>query len=463
MRKSCRPSTVVLSCLAVILGLLVLPMVGQGAPLTVLNWIPPTSFASGATPCDFFTFPTTTTCPTTSTAGAKVVTGTIPMWLGSDTSSVVYNFAMVGKDPSVAKTGATTIDTKIIPIVFTGSASGVSYVFDPENNDACSPRKTPALNMVQSSPVFKTNKLVLGGVGGVSLGTYQFGSQFQRANFATYTIKTTTNTPVSPNYDISLQQVLVNTEEKSQNRIALGATTPAAPQTLPYTIQGQVLANSGGNSDWCDPLALIEVNDFDSLLQNQIIPSLKGNGITPTTLPIFLLSNVVMYESKVDPSCCILSYHNAYLSLTTGATAGKLQTYIVANYDTTGGTVNSGTPKAVSYTGAFPKAAPNIVALANAVAGWIDNPTTLNPTPPWPSSTSRGTERVLEVAYPQCPSPPPTPPLRGNLTTIPMPKFTYSVQDLAFKSWFYNDMGSANTGFNGQFSMFGNLPVSCPP
>ena len=56
----------------------------------------------------------------------------------------------------------------------------------------------------------------------MSLGTYQFGSQFQRANFATYTIKTASNaSPVSPNYDISLSQVLVNAEETVKHRIAI--------------------------------------------------------------------------------------------------------------------------------------------------------------------------------------------------------------------------------------------------
>jgi hypothetical protein len=408
------------------------------------------------------------------------------MWLSLDTkSSVPYGpppppplataqpIAMVGKDPSVPKTGATTINTKIVPIVFTGSASGVSYIFDPENNDACSPRRTPALNMVQQSPVFKANKLLLGpmGVPGVSLGTYQFGSQFQRANFGTYTIKTASNaTPVSPNYDISLSQVLVNAEESVKHRIALGDTTPKpiplwpASYPLPYTIQGQVQTDS---TNWCDPLALIEVNDFDSILQNQILPALKGtSAVAPTTLPIFLLSNVVMYDSTVlgfdskNPQgvgCCILGYHNAYLSLTTGATAGKLQTYIVANYDTTGGTTNGGTVKAVTYPGAFPTA-PNIVALANMVAGWIDNPTTLNPTPSWKSSTTSGTGSVLEVAYSEC--------LGGTLATITMPnRFAYSVQDLAFKSFFYDLI--TNTGFNNlqpalPYSIFGSLPAPNP-
>jgi hypothetical protein len=158
-------------------------------------------------------------------------TGTIPMWLGSDTSnSVTYHFAMVGKDPSVPKTGSTTITTKLLPIVFTGSTSSASYVFDPESNDACSPQNTAALKMVQVSPLIKPNNLLLNGV---SLGTYQFGSQFQRANFSTYTIKSASNaSPASPNYDISLSAIVVNAEESIKQRIAIGATTPS-PNPLP--------------------------------------------------------------------------------------------------------------------------------------------------------------------------------------------------------------------------------------
>jgi hypothetical protein len=136
---------------------------------------------------------------------------------------------------------------------------------------------------------------------------------------------------------------------------------------------------------------------------------------------------------------------------------GKLQTYIVANYDTTGGTTSSGTMKEKMYPGAF-STAPNIVALANMVAGWINNPTTLNPTPSWKSSTASGTGSVLEVAYSEC--------LGGTLATITMSnRFAYSVQDLAFKSFFYDQI--VNTGFNGlqpalPYSIFGSLPAPNP-
>jgi hypothetical protein len=158
-----------------------------------------------------------------------------------------------------------------------------------------------------------------------------------------------------------------------------------------------------------------------------------------------------MFRDLSAPLCCILGYHNAYPSTTTGATAGKLQTYIVANYNTTSGS---------NFPGAIPNA-PDLVALANMIAGWIDNPTTLNTTPPW-KGTINGVspQSTLEVAYPAA--------LVGQLFPITMAnKTVYHVQDLAFKSWFYCDTGSNdfNAGYNnGVYSLFGTLPKNptCP-
>jgi hypothetical protein len=296
--------------------------------------------------------------------------------------------------------------------------------------------------MVQQSPVFRSVTLPWN----KSVGTAQFVSLFQRANFWTYAQPK----GASPNYQVTLNQVLVNAvENKTPIAIINPATSPSLT-ALPYTINGVVQTDT----TWCDPLAMIDVNELDTLLRTQIIPVLKGNSVTPTTLPIFLLSNVVMYDSKVDPSpqglgCCILGYHNAYLSLTTGATAGKIQTYIVANYDSTGG---------ANFPGAFPTA-PDIVALANMVAGWVDNPTTLNTTPPWRGTINGvpGPQTTLEVAYPDAL-------MSQPLTPITTPnKTVYHVQDLAFKSWFYCDTGSNNAGFNGQYALL-NIPPNplCP-
>jgi hypothetical protein len=247
---------------------------------------------------------------------------------------------------------------------------------------------------------------------------------------------------------VFLSQVLVNGLENTKHTIAIvpPGTTPS--QTLPYTLPGQVQPDS----TWCSPVAMIEVNALDSLLQAAIIPALKGSsGVVPTDLPIFLLNNVVMYDT--DPTnCCILGYHNAYLSTTTGATAGKLQTYIVVNYDSTA---------AGTFTGALPDA-PDLVGLSAVIADWMDNPTMLNQTPNWaggPISSPVCANR-LEVSVPTAPPlpnpvPPPTAP--ALFYPITTPKFTYHVQDLAFKAWFYGDtIGPLSLQ---QYSLYGNLTL----
>jgi hypothetical protein len=441
MRNSSRLVSVVFLQVAVLFGLIALPTVGQGGQPTtypVLNWIPPTTFPAG------------TTLESLNTAGKLVAgakaSGTIPMWLclaatpPSTQCNTTYSYAMVGKNPTVAGS-ATQIDIRIVPIRFTSG----SFTFDPENNDACSPKRTPALNMVQQSPLFKSG---IWSPYVQPIGSAQFGSLFQRANFWTYT-KTKA---VSPNYQVTLAQVLVNAEETAKHTISIIGAIPAPPDTNPanltqppYTINGVVQTDS---KNWCAPLAMVDVNELDTLLQTQIIPALKGtSGVTPTVVPIFLFSNVAMSYTVIDTTvtpntsttyCCILGYHNAYPSVTTGATAGNIQTYIVANYDTTAGN---------NFAGAFP-AAPDLVALANMIAGWMDNPTTLNTTPTWIGTINGvlGPQNTLEVAYP--------PAVAGVLSSIILSNKTiYHVQELAFKSWFYCDTGSDNSGFGPAYAL----------
>src|SRR5215468_418378 len=98
MRKSSRLVSVVISHLALLSGLVVLPTVGQsqGVTFPVLNWIPPTTFPAG------------TTLETLNGQGLLIAgtkaSGTIPMWLclaatpPSAQCNTTYSFAMVGKN-----------------------------------------------------------------------------------------------------------------------------------------------------------------------------------------------------------------------------------------------------------------------------------------------------------------------------------------------------------------------------
>jgi hypothetical protein len=452
MRKRSRLVSVAFTQLALVIALFAAPAEGQvrapSSPTTVLNWIPPLSSSlATSTVCDFFT---PTSCPAFPTT-VKVDTGLIPMWLcSSGPQCANYQFAMVGNDPTAKNGSAVTITTRIIPLRV--SSSSPAAVFDPENNDSCSPSRTPAVNMVQNSPMFANLKISTLPSALQPLGAGQYASLFQRASFWTYIDpKATSQKPLNPNYRVDFQQVLSNAEERDATTIQIIDPTTAIDPTLPYQINGVVQPKQPGV--WCTQIAVLEVNQLDALLQGTIIPKLKTTSdLTPTNLPIFLLSNVVMYDSTLaGQPCCILGYHNAYKSITTGATAGRLQTYIVVNYDSTAGMLN---------TGAFP-GAPDIAALSIVLPGWMDNPTTLNVTPSWLGTINGVTpcqpQPALEVGFP--------PGLLLQQITMPS-KVIYHVQDLAFKSWFYGDGSSSptpNSSFNTLWSLFGSPKFTTPP
>jgi hypothetical protein len=386
---------------------------------------------------------------------------TIPFWTNSATAgnSQSYNFTMVGKDPGLAGSGATGIKTHIIPLRFTTSVTDTStnttttYVFDPENNDRCSPKRTPALNMVQASPVFRTAPATSYGLD-ASLGSGQFASLFQRANFAADIVKNAQNPkPMNPNYQVTLQQTLLNFEDKPKRTIQLPAVTN--PPNTSNLLLGP-----------CNPVGLIEIDVLDQMIAGSLLPDLFTHGVRPDSLAVFLLSNVVMYHSDATTGCCILGYHSAIM-----AGNNEVQTYVVANYDTSGGLFTN---------------APDIVGLAGTVAGWLTDPvpnsaliTTPTFTPPGESKTppfsatlddqilpappnSNATQTICQALLE--PFDPILPLTSGNIFPITMRNnFTYHVPDLAFNAWFYQ---GGTSPFNQQYSLFGTLmapaPLTCP-
>jgi hypothetical protein len=274
--------------------------------------------------------------------------------------------------------------------------------------------------MVQNSPIFKNISL---SVDGTSLGTGQFTSLFQRANFFKYTGPS----GINPKYEVTLTQSTL--------------------RELNVTVPGMTVSYGG-----CYPLGLIDKNNWDKLLTDQILPQLGSQGVGPTTFPIFLFYNVAMYDTTPS-NCCIFGYHSSFINWTNGA----LQTYAVVDYDT---------------TGLFGSGVQDITIMSHEIAEWMDdpalirtppgNPTTGNPTPPWggvgqvPVSCQSNLEVGDPLFGPIPPNPAPVP--------IRMSNFTYHVQDLAFKSWFYHD--SPSVGVNGWYSLFGTFQKyaqPCPP
>jgi hypothetical protein len=328
---------------------------------------------------------------------------TIPLWSGSATyQGITYNFQMVGQDPTKKLADPfTPIVTALIPVKFTFEPSNA--VFDPAKPNSCTPH--PAITMIEQSPMFVP---VDGAVGGTPLGFGQFTSLFQRGNFFKYTGPA----GINPHYQVALFPV------------PLGELSLVVNSDL--VLPASIWAG-------CNPLGLIEINSFDAFLQNIILPQLGQFGIGPRILPIFVFEDVVMYDTT-PLNCCILGYHNAFTSPTSGA----LQTYVVSMYDTTGGAFGP---------------VQDTVNLSHEVAEWMDDPTTTNPTPPWGNvgQAQNTCQADLEVGDP----------LSGAIAAIPTPRFTYHVQDLAFKSWFYREAPS--TGVNGWYSLFGTFQTFAAP
>jgi hypothetical protein len=324
-------------------------------------------------------------------AAAAVTPATIPLWTGTGAPNFPGDrFLMVGLDPTLPqKNPVSTIKAQVIPVKFTFSKK---LVFDPTKKDACTPQ--PALTMVQNSPIFKPVTLT---VGGTLLGTGQFESLFQRGNFWAFTGPG----KVNPKYEVNL--------------------TYSALSEVSVDVQGGLTASGP-----CDVQGAIEFNTWNKLLLNTILPQLAKHGVGPTTLPIFLFYNVVMYDTNPS-NCCMIGYHYAFFD-----GAMHLNTYVVTDYD---------------QSGNFGASVQDIVGMSHEIGEWINDPTGGNPTPPWGNvGQDMGfCQSNLEVGDP----------LADKVEIPSNTKTVYHVQDLAFKSWFYHDVVS--TGVNGWYSLYGNF------
>lgn len=311
----------------------------------------------------------------------------LPMWNYSTTSNrdgKNYSGVMVGASPYTSN-ATTTITAQVIPIVFKIGTS----VFDPTKADhTCEGGKVP-LTLFKQSPIFTKSTFALNGV---NVGLGQYVDDFQRANFWG---------PVS-----ALKGAKYHTNLKTVSLPKI-TVTPGSNGTILYT---------GG----CEALGGIDINWWDNYVTSTLIPSLAAKGVGPTTFPVFLMYNVVMYDTTTS-NCCILGYHGAY--------GNPAQTYAPLEFDSTGA-FDGGNGFTDTYVA------------AHEVAEWMNDPLGTNPTPAWGHTGQvSGCQGNLEVGDP----------LSGtNAVTKTMPNgFTYHLQELAFYSWFFD---STSIGAGGLFS-----------
>jgi hypothetical protein len=329
---------------------------------------------------------------------------TIPLWTGSikagaSVGGQTFSFRMVGPgNPRVHLSVQTSsVKTSLIPVSFKFASFG-NKIFNPAVNDPTCAHGIP-VQLSASSPIFHPATFPGAGKG-------EYLDVFQRANFFQFTKAGSTN----PGYHIKL--------------VGLTAPTVQVLPVLNVTVTGGSLFDVP-----CGPgrLGALDINAFDPFIQGQI-KILKNKGIGPGNFPIFLFTNVVLYDGTPS-NCCILGYHSAFNN------AGAVQTYGIADYDSS-----------LAFTGSS-----DISALSHEVAEWLDDPLVNNATPIWGHiGQVGGCQANLEVGDP----------LSGTTRTVSLGGHVYHVQDEATVPWFFR-VPSFSIG--GKFSLFGTLTTNAGP
>ncbi len=335
--------------------------------------------------------------------GSKAsVAPSIPLFHRSVTDGVTtFPYTMVGKNPFTSHAnGAVSVKTVIVPVVIKLSNGDT---FDPTVAGSCAP--SSSVTRLLKSPIFKSKTYTWGGK---NVGTGQFVSIFRRAEFRSQT------KPTGLNPD--LQVNLIPTKTSS-----ITVSVPA-PDSAEGTLS-------------CGPLGAMKVSWWDNQVQTVLMPKLAARGFGSGMFPIFVLTNVVEYDTT-PANCCILGYHNAFTNPADGGTT----TYGVAMYDNTHN----------QFTGVK-----DISALTHEVAEWMDNPLVdgvNNNTLPWGNiGQVAGCQTNLEVGDP----------LSGTLQPTSLGGKTWHPQELAFFSWFYHQAPSI--GVNHWYSSNGTFTTSADP
>jgi hypothetical protein len=298
-----------------------------------------------------------------------------------------FTYSIVGKNPATKVSNAsTTVNAEIVPVIMKFSNGDT---WDPTKADSCDAGAS-ALARTQNSPIVQAQAHTFGGT---SVGTVQVTNAFQRAEFW----KDAQPTGINPSYGVNLAFK------------TLKPVTINVPNAQAFTLTTSISCGNG-------LVGATMINWLDNHLQKVVIPSLKSQGVSTTTFPVFLLHNFVEISGG---QCCVLGYHNIF------STSAGAQTYGLAMYDNTS-----------LFTGSS-----DISALSHEVAEWQNDPDTSNPTPAWGHiGQVSGCQANLEVGDP----------LSGTTFNDPLGGFTYHPQELAFFSWFYHQKPSI--GVNGWYS-----------
>jgi hypothetical protein len=353
---------------------------------------------------------------------AAAAGSTLPLWtfsVRSPRDGHHHEGVMVGTNP-FSSPGTSTIPTQIIPLIFRVHSVAVSFdpttgiittrpghaTFDPtvaDDNCLSEPNNVP-VTLMNQSPIFQPASFTFGST---SVGTTQYIDAFQRANFYSALGSAIDSYHVLLGPVQTLEPVEIDVPANE----ALAITDP----------------NFFGPPAFCPAFGIVDINWLDYYLNDRLLPQLAGQGVGPTTLPVFLMYNMVGAAPANNlANCCALGYHSF------GGFPTPTQTYAVADFDS---------------TQAFGPTVTNTDVISHEVGEWVNDPFGNNLLPPWGGTGQvPGCQANLEVGDP----------LTGtNVPSVTMPNgFAYNLQELAFFSWFF---GGTSIGINGWYSNNGTF------
>lgn len=319
-----------------------------------------------------------------------------------------FPFIMVGTDPSIAGAGETDVPVLIIPLRLNYiDANGNLVASISPSNIGCNDTVS-VLTRVARSPLFNGVNWIEGNIT-VGVNT-QFTDAFQRANFWSFV----NPGGVSPNYHVLLSPV----------QIAPEVTVPVTPG----------LGNLGNGVCAANPVGTVNLQYLDGVVQSLI----SALNIPPTTLPLFLTFDI---GETINGSCCSLGYHTVIAP--TPFNPGVF-TYAVSSYVDPNVNQAFGVPLAVS----------DVSILSHELGEWLDDPLGNNIVPQWGKVGQIPTscQNNLEVGDP----------LTGTNSKVFMANgAVYTVQDLAFFSWFARQAPSI--AVNGWYSTLNTFPTFSKP
>lgn len=353
----------------------------------------------------------------------------------SRSGSFNYGF-LVGSNPFFGEGGGntTSVKTFIVPVVikvhqvatdFSVDANGNLILTGIKNQDATydptrpapaclGPKNNVPFTLAVQSPVFENHHWVWGGT---DLGDAQYNEAFQRANFW----RASGEDPGS--YGIHLNaQTLPPVVIDFPKGTAIGL--PQSSAFIGYSA--------------CAPSALVDLNLFDDYLDYVAIPQLAAtHGVNSSNFPMFIAGNVVW-----------------------GAVVGQLPYYEAeaGGYHSISGVDPAQTYGVTQFGDEGVFTWPDAVPLSHEVGEWMNDPQGSN------------TVQLYNVSAASSPTAPPT--CQGNyevgdiLAGFFMPPvtgkngYTYTLQELAFFSYFY---GGPSIAANGWYSNNNTLTSDAGP